>query len=163
MIERALFSKLGKIRRLHGEPLMHVITLRGPFMVNSKLAIRDEPNIRLRCSRNVKHSLVLPMKKHEADDEPPPSLLPPVCPFNTSPCMPAPRAHVFQHVRVVPVHKGTSWTDTRGRFGRTHTHHTPHTTPHPKTQHTTHNTQHDHNTTTTQQQQKQQQQLTTNN
>ena len=25
-----------------------------------------------------------------------------VCTFKTSPCMPAPRAHVFQHVRVVP-------------------------------------------------------------
>ena len=31
--------------------------------------------------------------------------------------MPAKRAHVFQHVRVVPVHTGTLWTDT---------HHTPH-------------------------------------
>ena len=30
-----------------------------------------------------------------------------VCAFKTSPCMPAPRAHVFQHVRVVPVHTGT--------------------------------------------------------
>ena len=35
-----------------------------------------------------------------------------VCTFKTSPCMPAPRAHVFQHVRVVPVHTGT--------FERTH-------------------------------------------
>ena len=33
-----------------GEPLKHVITLRGPFMVSRKLAIRDEPNIGLRCS-----------------------------------------------------------------------------------------------------------------
>ena len=30
-----------------------------------------------------------------------------VCTFKTSPCVPAPRAHVFQHVRVVPVHTGT--------------------------------------------------------
>ena len=30
-----------------------------------------------------------------------------VCTFKTSPCMPAPRAHVLQHVRVVPVHTGT--------------------------------------------------------
>ena len=30
-----------------------------------------------------------------------------VCGFKTSPCMPAPRVHVFQHVRVVPVHTGT--------------------------------------------------------
>ena len=52
--------------------------------------------------------------------------------------MPAPRAHMFQHVRVVPaytetqvlnVHKETFWTDTWRRFGRTH-----HTTP-PQQQH----------------------------
>ena len=30
-----------------------------------------------------------------------------VCRFETSPCMPATRAHAFQHVRVVPVHTGT--------------------------------------------------------
>ena len=115
-------------------------------MTSRKLAIRDEPNIRLTCSRHVKHSLVLPMKNTRLMTilllptlipSPP---LPPVCPFDTSPCVPAPRAHVFQHVRVVPVHTETFWTDT---------YHTPHTTPHPKTQHNT--TQHDtpHHTTTT--------------
>ena len=31
----------------------------------------------------------------------------PVCTFKTSPCVPAPRAHVSTHVRVVPVHTGT--------------------------------------------------------
>ena len=30
-----------------------VITLRGPFLVSGKVAMKDEPNIRLRCSRNV--------------------------------------------------------------------------------------------------------------
>ena len=40
--------------------------------------------------------------------------------FKTSPCAPAPRAHVFQHVRVVPVHTGTYWTYTRRRFEWTH-------------------------------------------
>ena len=30
-----------------------------------------------------------------------------VCTFKMSPCMPAPRAHVSKHVRVVPVHTGT--------------------------------------------------------
>ena len=99
-----------------------------------------------RCSRHVKHSLFLSMKNTRLMTIPllptltasPP--LPPVCPFDTSPCVPAPRAHVFQHVRVVCVHTGTFWTDT---------YHTPHTTPHPKTQHNT--TQHDtpHHTTTT--------------
>ena len=37
------------------------------------------------------------------DDDP----LTPVCGFKTSPCAPAPRAHVSTHVRVVPVHTGT--------------------------------------------------------
>ena len=31
-----------------GEPLGHVITLRGPFMASRTLAIRDRPNIMLR-------------------------------------------------------------------------------------------------------------------
>ena len=31
-----------------GEPLGHVITLRGPFMASRKLAISDRPNIRLK-------------------------------------------------------------------------------------------------------------------
>ena len=51
-----------------------------------------------------------------------------VCRSNTSPCMPATRAHVFQHVRVVPVHTET-----------------PHTSlPRPRTQptHNTDNTRH---------------------
>ena len=37
------------LRVSFGEPLKHVITLRGPFIVSRKLAIRDDPNIRLRC------------------------------------------------------------------------------------------------------------------
>ena len=40
----------------------------------------------------------------------------PVCRFKTSPCVPAPRAHVETHVRVVPVHTGTFRTYTRRRF-----------------------------------------------
>ena len=31
----------------------------------------------------------------------------PVCTFKTSPCVPAPRAHVSTHVRVVPAYTGT--------------------------------------------------------
>ena len=31
----------------------------------------------------------------------------PVCRIETSPCLPAPRVHVFQPVGVVPVHTGT--------------------------------------------------------
>ena len=30
-----------------------------------------------------------------------------VCRFKTSPCVPAPRAHVLPHAGVVPVHTGT--------------------------------------------------------
>ena len=40
-----------------------------------------------------------------------------VCTFKTSTCMPAPRVHVFRHVRVVPVHTGTFRMDTRGAGG----------------------------------------------
>ena len=77
-----------------------------------------------------------------------------------SPCGPATRAHAFQHVPVVPVHSGTFWTYTRGRFESTHgfffqcatTHTTPrahHNTRH-KTQHTT--THHNSNNTRRQRQ-----------
>ena len=43
-----------------------------------------------------------------------------VCTFKTSPCVLAPRAHMFHHVAgihgdVLDVHTGTCWTDTRGR------------------------------------------------
>ena len=41
----------------------------------------------------------------------------PMCPSKTSPCVPAPRAHVETHVRVVPAYTGTFWTDTRGEEG----------------------------------------------
>ena len=96
-------------------------------------------------------------EKHEADDNPFPSPMHPVCHFWTSPCMPAKRAHVFQHVRVVPVHTGTLWTDTHHTPHRTPHHNTTwHTTPHRTTAKTTthyplpatHNTQHTtHNNT----------------
>ena len=42
------------------------------------------------------------------------------CVDSTSPCVPAPRPHVVTHVRVVPVHTGTFWTYTRGRFESAH-------------------------------------------
>ena len=44
----------------------------------------------------------------------------PVCTFKTCPCVPAPRAHMFQHVRVVPAYTGVFWTHTRGRVEWTH-------------------------------------------
>ena len=78
------------------------------------------------------------MKKHEADDLPPslpslPTLSPSpstVCTFKTSPCMPAPRAHVEN-------------TCARGA-GRHGVFNVSHTTPH-----THHTTTHHNNTTTT--------------
>ena len=81
-------------------------------------------------------SLVLPMKNVT------------VCTFTASPCVPAQRAHMFQHVCAWCRYK-------RGRFERTHggvlsghtgffqcatTHHTP---PHNTEQHTTHETETD--------------------
>ena len=36
----------------------------GPFMVSRKLSIRDEPNIRLRCSRNAKNTCFTDEKRH---------------------------------------------------------------------------------------------------
>ncbi len=47
------------------EPLVQVITPRGPFLVSRKLTIRDEPNIRLRCSRIVHFLHVFSMKNAE--------------------------------------------------------------------------------------------------
>ena len=76
----------------------------------------------------------------------------PVCTFNASPCVPAPRVHVSTHVRVVPAYTGTFWMYTRERFW-THTrvfplffsvpHHTQtHTNTHTHTKHTTTTEQH---------------------
>ena len=55
-----------------------------------------------------------------------------VCTFKTSPCVPAPRAHVSTHVRVVPLHTGTFWIYTVRFFLRA--------TPQTPTPHTHHNT-----------------------
>ena len=48
----------------------------------------------------------------------------------TSPCVPAPRAHVETHVRVVPVHTGKFSIDTRGFSIDTPPQHTQHTRTH---------------------------------
>ena len=42
----------------------------------------------------------------------------PVCAFKTSQCVLAPRAHVFQHVRVVPAYTGTCGSEHTGGEGR---------------------------------------------
>ena len=69
----------------------------------------------------------------------------PVCTFKASPCVPAPRAHVFQHVRVVPAYTGR-FACTHGGVLNPHTgvfsvpHHTAHT-------HHDHNHSHSHNDT----------------
>ena len=55
--------QMGKILWTSGEPLEQVMTLRGPFMVNRKLAMKDEPHIELRCcSRWAKITIFLDEK-----------------------------------------------------------------------------------------------------
>ena len=144
--------KLVRSKVSFGEHLKHVITLRGPFMVSRKLAIRDEPNIRFRCSRNVTNTCFTG-EQQEADDDPS-LLLSPVCPSNTSPCLRPKRPCVCRHHAHILKRVCTWCQCTRGRFERTHgdvlsghtaffsvshtTHHTAHT-------HHNHNTR--HNTT----------------
>ena len=70
----------------------------------------------------------------------------PVCTFKTLPCVPAKRAHVETHVRVVPVHTVKFRTYTRARFESTHggfewTHHTA-TAPRQHTHTRTHTPEH---------------------
>ena len=75
-----------------------------------------------------------------------------MCTFKTSPCAPAPRAHVEKHVDVVPVHTGTFWNVHTGACRNPHTgffhgffsvSHTKHTTTtNNTTTTTTHTTQH---------------------
>ena len=111
-------------------------------MVSRKLAMRHEPDIGLRCCSTCSKITCFSFEKHEADDNPLPHPCTPCVHFETFPCLPAARAHVFQHVRVMQVHTGTFWTDTP---------HTPHRiTRHNTTQHNmTHTTPHHNNTTTT--------------
>ena len=104
-------------------------------MPSRKLAIRDGPNIWLRCSRHVKHSLVLQIKK-EADDDSP--LLHPHS-------LSSPPSHVS--IRHVSVCTGTTRTcvSTCARGAGTHgdvsNGRIPHTTHHTALQNTTqHNT-----------------------
>ena len=116
-----------------GEPLNHVIPIRGQILVSRT---NDDP--------------LLPVCMYKT---------PSVCTFKTSLCVPAPRAHVSTHVRVVPAYTGTFWMHTRRRFWthtrvfprffsacrNTQTHTRTHTHTHQQ-QH--HNTQHhDHNDT----------------
>ena len=61
-----------------------------------------------------------------------------VCRCKTSPCVPAPRAHVVTHVRVVPVHTGDVLHLHTEVFFCVPSRATPHHTHHTNT--TTHNT-----------------------
>ena len=83
------------------------------------------------------------ISRTDDDPPPPPSSLPPsrvsiqnvtMCTFKTSPCLPAPRAHVFQHVRVFPAYTNGHTTHATPHT-HTHTHHRLHT--HSHTQHHT--------------------------
>ena len=82
-----LFSNFQWVRSkgFFGEPLGHVITLRGQILVSR---IGGEPLPPASPTRvSIQNASV--------------------CTFKTSRWMPAPRAHEFQDVRVVPVHTGT--------------------------------------------------------
>ena len=85
MTELALF-KMGKIRRLFGEPWQILVGgTGGDFFFYSFV-----------LSFFFFFSRVCGLEGEEG-----------VCTFKTSPCVPAPRAHVEKHVDVVPVHTGT--------------------------------------------------------
>ena len=110
-----------------------MITLCGQILVSRKLAIRDDPNIRLRCSRNVKNTCFTDENTSSS----------PLCPLkHVSVCklknVPVytgtTRTHVSTRVCVVPAYTG---------FQRV-THHTPHTphTPQPTTTTTPHGDRH---------------------
>ena len=81
----------------------------------------------------------------------------PVCTFKTPPCVPAPRAHVFQHALFLPAHTEAFFERTHGHVSNGHTEvlngQTHHTATAPPPQHTHQNTRHnttqrhDHNTT----------------
>ena len=97
------------------------------ILVSRKFAIRDEPNVRFRCSSNFHFSLVLPMKNTRLTTTPPSS---PPSPLPPSPCIHSKRPRVClhacmlkTHVRVVPAYTGV--------FNVSHTtHHTPPQPPH---------------------------------
>ena len=97
----------------HTEPLKHVITVRGQILVSRT---GDDPL----CARVSIQSV-------------------PVCTFKTSPCVPAPCAHVETHVCAWCLHtRGRFERDTRARFEWTHGHrHTPRPQPHTHTHSTT--------------------------
>ena len=118
-----------------------MITLRGQILVSRKLAIRDDPNIRLRCSRMSK-TLVLPMKT--------PTRVSiqniPVCTFKTSQCIPAPRTHVSTCARGAGIH-GDVFNKHTGFFSVSH--HRPHRPHRPHTHHRHHMHSHTQHTTTT--------------
>ena len=106
-------------------------------MVSRKLSIRDEPNIRLRRSRNVKNHLFYRWK--------------------TSPCVRSKRPRLYRHHAhtcfnmcargagthgdVLNVHTGTCWVDTRS-FEACHTLTHTHINTHNTTQHNTLRPQH---------------------
>ena len=113
------------------------------------MAIRDEPNIWLICSRKSKNTCFTYEKTRLTTTPPSPSPLP-VCPLHTSLCVRSIRLRVCRHHAHILEHVCAWCRYTQGRFERTHGDvlsghtgfsacHTPHTTPQHKTQHTTRN------------------------
>ena len=102
----------------------------GPFMVSRTLSMIDEPNIRSRCSRNVKNHMFYWWK--------------------TSPCVRSKRRHAFGHHAHMCFNMCAWCRYTRGHFESTHggffyaCQAAPHTTPHKThTHHTNHAHQHE--------------------
>ena len=91
-------------------------------MVSRKLAIKGEPNVRLKSSRNFHFSLVFSMKNTRTTTTPSP-FSPPPCVHSKHPRVCRHHAHMLKtNVCVVPVHTGF--------FNVSHTtYHTPHHTP----------------------------------
>ena len=84
-----------------GEPLKHVITVRGQNLVS-----RTDDGFFL-FSFVFFFFAVCVWCVGEGREGVSTFKTPSVCRFKTSRCMPAPRAHVETHVHVVPVHTGT--------------------------------------------------------
>ena len=86
----------------------YVITISGQILISRTGVATLRVLCCALCVLLVCNVLVLVLVCHADPLSPPPTHpLLSVCPFETSPCVPAPRARVETHVRVVPAYTGT--------------------------------------------------------